>query len=59
MQNMVYYINKLANTYDCITQLDSIVSYDNISHFNVIFAQYVGMSPGKYRKMSADKDSKA
>lgn len=49
----------LTYTNDSITQIAGMVGYDNISHFNVMFAKYIGMSPGKYRKMSANKDMKA
>lgn len=33
-----------------ITQVASVVGYDNPSNFNLIFTKYVGMSPTKYRK---------
>lgn len=49
----------LTYTNYSITQIAGMVGYDNISHFNVIFAKYIGMSPGKYRKMSASKDFKS
>lgn len=33
-----------------ITQISGMVGYGNPSHFNVLFAKYVGMSPTAYRR---------
>lgn len=33
-----------------VTQVASVVGYDNPSNFNLIFTKYVGMPPRKYRK---------
>ena len=41
----------LAGTNYSITQIAGMVGYDNPSHFNTMFAKYIGMSPGKYRKI--------
>ncbi|MBV4422268.1 AraC family transcriptional regulator [Clostridium tyrobutyricum] len=40
----------LITTNYSVTQIASIVGYDNPSNFNLIFTKYVGMSPKKYRK---------
>lgn len=41
----------LAGTNYSITQIAGMVGYDNSSHFNTMFAKYIGMTPGKYRKI--------
>ncbi|MBR0597754.1 AraC family transcriptional regulator [Sinanaerobacter chloroacetimidivorans] len=40
----------LINTDYTVTQVASMVGYDNPSHFNLIFTKHVGMTPLKYRK---------
>lgn len=40
----------LISTKIPITQIAAMVGYGNPSHFNVIFAKYIGMSPREYRK---------
>ncbi|MDF2654143.1 MAG: transcriptional regulator [Bacillota bacterium] len=52
----------LINTDDNVTQISSLVGYDNPSHFNFIFTKHVGMSPLKYRKsytVKSETNSKA
>lgn len=39
----------LINTCYSVTQIASMVGYDNISHFNTMFLKYIGMSPRQYR----------
>lgn len=39
----------LIGTCYSITQIASIVGYDNVSHFNTMFLKYIGMSPRQYR----------
>ncbi|MCD8356705.1 MAG: AraC family transcriptional regulator [Clostridia bacterium] len=42
----------LTYTNYSVTQIAGMVGYDNISHFNAMFTKYIGMAPGKYRKIS-------
>lgn len=41
----------LIATQYSITYIADIVGYGNPNHFNILFNKYVGMSPGKYRKL--------
>lgn len=47
----------LAGTSYSITQIAGMVGYDNSSHFNTMFAKYIGMTPGKYRKIFLPPDT--
>lgn len=47
----------LAGTNYSITQIAGMVGYDNSSHFNTMFAKYIGMTPGKYRKIFLPPES--
>ncbi len=40
----------LVFTKKSITEIASEVGFDNLSHFNVQFKKYVGLSPLAYRK---------
>ncbi|MCI9101301.1 MAG: helix-turn-helix transcriptional regulator [Lachnospiraceae bacterium] len=40
----------LISTEHSITKIAQMVGYDSQSHFNQRFRQYVGISPGKFRK---------
>jgi len=39
----------LISTDYSITQIASLVGYDNISHFNIMFLKYIGKNPREYR----------
>ncbi|HBN55186.1 MAG TPA: AraC family transcriptional regulator [Lachnospiraceae bacterium] len=45
----------LIHTEYSITTIASMVGYNNLSHFNSMFAKYVQMSPSEYRKNYTNK----
>ncbi len=48
----------LIHTEYSITSIASMVGYNNLSHFNSMFAKYVNMSPREYRKNYTNKKHK-
>lgn len=41
----------LISTDDSVTQIATIVGYDNTNYFSTIFSKVVGMSPVRYREL--------